>query len=84
MSDYHSHYDYADKNHGHYDYSPQGHDHDLDYAQRYHRHHDEESKVRGLREDLSRAEERIRELEGKLDSGIRRLWDHIGNMQGGI
>jgi hypothetical protein len=39
--------------------------------------------IDGLREDLGRAEERIRELEDKLDSGLRKLWDHIGSMPGG-
>jgi hypothetical protein len=38
----------------------------------------------GLREDLAAAEDRIRDLENKLDRQIRRLWDHIGNMPGGI
>lgn len=45
----------------------------------------------GLREDLGHAEERIHELEGKvanlttaLDTELRRLWTHIGNMPGGI
>jgi len=44
-------------------------------ADEHHRHYDDESAVRGLREDLSHAEERIRELE----NDIRRLWTHIGN-----
>ena len=47
----------------------------LDYAEKYHRHHDDESAVRGLREDLSHAEERIRQLE----DDIRRLWAHISS-----
>jgi hypothetical protein len=38
----------------------------------------------GLREDLGRAEERIRDLENKLDVALTRLWTHIGNMPGGI
>ena len=38
----------------------------------------------GLREDLGRAEERVRELENELDRQVRRLWTHIGNMPGGI
>jgi hypothetical protein len=40
--------------------------------------------IDGLREDLGRAEERIRELEEKHDSDIRRLWTHISNMPGGV
>jgi hypothetical protein len=40
--------------------------------------------IGGLREDLGRAEERIRELEEKLDNDIRRLWDHVSNMPGGV
>lgn len=59
------------------------HYHD-DYADRYHRHYDDESTAAGLREDLSRAEERIRELEETHDVDIRKLWDHISNMPGGI
>lgn len=42
------------------------------------------SLTAGLREDLGRAEERIRELEEKLDDALTRLWTHIGNMPGGI
>jgi hypothetical protein len=38
----------------------------------------------GLREDLAAAEDRIRDLENELDRSLRRLWDHIGNMPGGI
>jgi hypothetical protein len=38
----------------------------------------------GLREDLSAAEDRIRELEAKLDDSLWRLWTHIGNMPGGV
>jgi hypothetical protein len=45
-------------------YAPERHDHD-------------ESIARGLREDLSRAEERIRELEEKLEDDVRALWSHI-------
>jgi hypothetical protein len=63
MSD-HYHYGYADERHDHRgQYAEDRHDHDGDYAERHHRHYDDESTVRGLREDLSRAEERIRELE---------------------
>jgi hypothetical protein len=60
----HYHHDYADTRHDHRgDYADERHDHDLDYAEKHHRHYDDESTVRGLREDLGRAEERIRELE---------------------
>jgi hypothetical protein len=55
-----------------------------DYADRNHGHGGLESFIAGLREDLGRAEERIRELEEKHDNDIRRLWDHIGNMPGGV
>ena len=82
MSD---HYGYADERHSHRgEYAEDRHDHGLDYAERHHRHYDDESTVRGLREDLSRAEERIRALEKQLDDDMRRLWDHIGNMPGGV
>ena len=45
------------------EYADERHDHDGDYAALHHRHYDDESTVRGLREDLGHAEERIRELE---------------------
>lgn len=38
----------------------------------------------GLREDLVRAGDRIRELEEKLDKALTRLWAHISDMPGGI
>jgi hypothetical protein len=80
----HYHYGYADERHTHSEYADERHDHSLDYAERYHRHYDDESRIAGLREDLARAEERIRELENRFDGDIRRLWDHIGYMPGGI
>jgi hypothetical protein len=65
-------------------YADERHDHDGDYAQKYHRHHDDESTVRGLREDLGHAEERIRELEDAArqwrqdaDERIRALDGHL-------
>jgi hypothetical protein len=84
MSD-HYHYDYASTSHDHSGrYADDRHDHSLDYAEKYHRHYDDESTVAGLREDLGRAEERIRELEETHDVDIRKLWDHISNMPGGV
>jgi hypothetical protein len=63
MSD-HYHYEYAEARHDHRgDYADSRHDHDPDYAEKHHRHYDLESLIAGLREDLGRAEERIRELE---------------------
>jgi hypothetical protein len=56
---------YADHDHRG-DYADQRHDHDGDYAALHHRHYDDESTVRGLREDLGAAEERIRALEDDL------------------
>jgi hypothetical protein len=46
------------------EYAESGHDH-YDYAERHHSHYELESELRGLREDLSRALERIRELEDR-------------------
>ena len=84
MSD-HYHGEYASDRHEHRgQYAEDRHDHELDYAEKHHRHYDDESTARGLREDLSRAEERIRELEDKHDADLRRLWAHIGNMPGGV
>lgn len=60
------------------------HDHDDRYAGRYHEHHDDQSIARGLREDLGRAEQRISDLEEEHASDIRKLWDHISRMPGGI
>jgi hypothetical protein len=58
------HYHYADERHDHRgQYAEDRHDHGLDYADKYHRHYDDESTVAGLREDLGRAGERIRQLE---------------------
>ncbi len=54
--------------HWHYAYEIHG------GAQEHHRHHDNESQLGGLREDLRRAEERIRDLEdalGELRGQIR-------------
>ena len=73
---------YADHDHRG-EYASDNHDH-YDYAERHHRHYDDESTVQGLREDLSRAEERIHELEEKHQGDIRELWNHISNMPGGI
>ena len=72
MSD-HYHYDYASTGHDHREYAEQRHDHDSDYAEKYHRHYGDESTVRGLREDLSRAEERIRELADDLRDALNRI-----------
>jgi len=46
------------------------HDHDGDYATLHHRHYDDESAVRGLRQDLGAAEERVRALEDDLRSAL--------------
>jgi hypothetical protein len=54
-------------------YAEDRHDHDLDYAEKHHRHYDDESAVRGLREDLSHAEERIRALEDDLRGALAEL-----------
>ena len=62
MSDHDHRGEYASDNHDHYD-----------YAERYHRHYDDESAVRGLREDLSAAEERIRDLADDLRDALNRL-----------
>jgi hypothetical protein len=55
------------------EYAEQRHDHDGDYAEKHHRHYDDESTARGLREDLGRAEERIRELEDDLRDALNRI-----------
>jgi hypothetical protein len=54
------------------EYADAGHDH-YDYAGRHHRHYDEESTVQGLREDLGRAGERLRELEDRLRDALGRI-----------
>ena len=56
------------------EYADERHDHHLDYAERHHRHYDDESVARGLREDLSAAEERIRQLEEQYAALIGKLW----------
>ena len=55
------------------EYAEDGHDHGVDYAEKHHRHYDDESTARGLREDLGRAEERIRELQDDLRDAIERI-----------
>jgi hypothetical protein len=81
----HYHYEYAADRHDHRgDYAAESHDHSYDYAEKYHRHYDEENLISGLREDLGVAESRIRELEEQLGNEVRRLWDHISNMPGGV
>ena len=59
-------------------YADDRHDHGLDYAENHHRHYDDESTARGLREDLSRAEERIRELY-QIVSGHGETLDDLRN-----
>jgi len=54
------------------EYASDGHDH-YDYAERHHRHYDDESTVSGLREDLGNAEERIRELRADLNAALDRI-----------
>ena len=63
---------YADHDHRG-DYADQRHDHDGDYAALHHRHYDDESTVRGLREDLGVAEERIRALEDDLRGALAQI-----------
>ena len=73
MSDHH-HYEYASERHDHHgDYAYQRHDHDGEYAALHHRHYDDESAVRGLREDLRHAEERSRELQDDLRDALERI-----------
>jgi len=62
---------YADHDHRG-EYASDNHDH-YDYAEKYHRHHDDESTVRGLRQDLGAAEERIRTLEDDLRAAVERI-----------
>jgi hypothetical protein len=70
----HYHYEYAEARHDHRgEYADDRHDHDVDYAEKHRRHYDDESTVRGLREDLGRAEERIRELEDVLRDSLERI-----------
>jgi hypothetical protein len=59
--------------HTHPEYAADRHDHDLDYAEKHHRHYDDESTARGLREDLGRAESRIGDLEGEIADLRRQL-----------
>lgn len=72
MSD-HYHYGYADQHHDHRGYADERHDHSLDYAEKHHRHYDDESTAQGLREDLSRAEARIYDLERDLGAALSRI-----------
>lgn len=92
----HYHYDYAEQRHDHREYAEQRHDHDGEFAERYHRHHDDESTIAGLRQDLGAAESRISELERELSEAhkaairlaekceveIRSLWGALHAMPG--
>ena len=62
---------YADHDHRG-EYASDGHDH-YDYAEKYHRHYDDESTVCGLRADLGAAEERIRELADDRRDALSRI-----------
>jgi len=62
---------YADHDHRG-EYASDDHDH-YDYAEKYHRHYDDESTVRGLREDLAAAEGRIHELADDLRDALNRI-----------
>ena len=73
MSDHYHYGEYAEARHDHREYADDRHDHDLDYAEKHHRHYDDESTAQGLREDLGRAEERIRELEDGLRDALNRI-----------
>lgn len=85
MNDHHHYGEYAEARHDHRgEYADERHDHDLEYAEKYHRHYDDESTIRGLREDLGRAESRISALEAELDEAIGKLWAHISSMPGGV
>jgi hypothetical protein len=67
----HYHGEYASDRHDHHgDYADQRHDHDNEYAEKHHRHYDDESTVRGLRQDLGAAEESIRALEDDLRGAL--------------
>ena len=59
---------YADHDHRG-EYASDNHDH-YDYAEKYHRHYDDEATVRGLRQDLGAAEERVRALEDDLRGAL--------------
>jgi hypothetical protein len=81
----HHHYDYADARHDHRgQYADDSHDHDLDYAEKHHRHHGNESVARGLREDLSRAEERVRELKDAARRWRQEAEERIRALEGDL
>ena len=63
---------YADHDHRG-EYADQRHDHDGDYAALHHRHYDDESTVRGLRQDLGAAGDRIRVLEDDLRGALAQI-----------
>ena len=53
-------------------------------ADEHHRHYDTESEIRGLREDLSRADARIRDLEdsqGELREELRDTLERIRQLE---
>jgi hypothetical protein len=62
------------------EYAEERHDHDLDYAAKHHRHYDDESTVRGLREDLGHAEARISDLEDEVGGMRYQLGQALGRV----
>jgi predicted nucleic acid-binding Zn-ribbon protein len=64
---------YADQHHDHRGYAEDRHDHYNDYAEKHHGHYDDESTAKGLREDLGRSGERIRQLEDDLRDALNRI-----------
>jgi hypothetical protein len=52
-----------------------GHDHDLDYAEKYHRHYDGERELAAVRRDLDRVIGDLRELRGELEAALGRIRD---------
>ena len=63
VSDHHYYGEYAEARHDHREYADARHDHDTDYAEKHHRHFDDERAVDELRRELRVLREALNEYE---------------------
>ena len=59
--------------HTHSEYAGERHDHDLDYAEKHHRHHDLEREDERLKADLDHWQVALRELRADLEAALERI-----------
>ena len=59
--------------HTHSEYAGERHDHDLDYAEKHHRHHDLEREDERLKASLDHWQVALRELRADLEAALERI-----------